>query len=45
MTAGTTKGRTEAIQLNGNYPIQWNLYSKVDETAAGSFYILYNEIK
>lgn len=45
MSDGTTKGRTKAIQLNGNYPIQWNLYSKVDETAAGSFYILYNEIK
>ena len=45
MSDGTTKGRTKAIQLNSNYPIQWNLYSKVDETAAGSFYILYNEIK
>lgn len=45
MSDGTTKGRTKAIQLNGNYPIRWNLYSKVDETAAGYFYILYNEIK
>jgi len=33
----TMQGREKPIEITGNYPIQWNDYSNVDDTTSGTF--------
>lgn len=41
---GTMRGCEAPIVLSGEYPITWNIYSKVDESVAGTFIVLVNRI-
>ena len=41
---GTMRGCEAPIVLSGEYPIAWNIYSKVDESIAGTFIVLVNQI-
>lgn len=36
-TGGTSRGREAILALRGSYPLRWLDYSKVDDTAAGTF--------
>jgi hypothetical protein len=38
------RGCEAPIVLSGEYPIAWNIYSKVDESIAGTFIVLVNQI-
>ena len=42
---GTKKNCEEPIVLEGNYPIKWQEYCKVDDTNTGRFFYLVNKIK
>lgn len=42
--AGTKKNCEKPIHLKGNYPINWKLYSKIDNSNAGTFIYLVNKI-
>lgn len=42
---GTTRGRESPITLQGQYPINWNEYSKIDDSSSGTFYYLINKIQ
>lgn len=41
---GTKKGHEDPIELEGEYPIHWEKYSKLDGTY-GTFHILWNKIE
>lgn len=43
-SAGTKKNCEQPIELKEKYVINWNDYSKLDETNSGTFKILINEI-
>jgi hypothetical protein len=41
---GSTKGRTDPIELNGKYKINWNEYSVINDPPDGVFKYCLNEI-
>lgn len=43
-SAGTKKGKEKPIVLAGKYQMNWKLYSKINDTPAGSFYYLVNSV-
>lgn len=42
--AGTTRGNETPIMLSATYDINWQLYSEIDDTNTGKFYILTNRV-
>ena len=42
---GTIRGHENPITLFGNYPVKWELYSKLNDSSSGSFYYLINQVK
>ena len=44
-SAGTMKYRQEPISLKGTYNINWQPFSNLDDSSAGSFFILVNRVK
>ena len=42
--AGTMRRCEAPIVLSGSYPLNWHYYSKIDESSAGTFIILTNQI-